>query len=309
MKIAVTGANGFIGAALVRHFVLVGFEVVAVVRDQFSEDLIHPSVTLVSVESLENCKDWSFLRDVDVVVHSAGKSSNSRFLGKSVCVVSNVTATEMLVKNVLNYEVKKFIFLSSAKIYGESSAHGEKYSEIATPAPRTVYAETKLQAESVVKSLRGESTDFIILRLPAVYGMGEKGAIGKLRRAIELGIPLPLGLALAQRSFINVINLVDLVTLCFQSERASNKIFNVSDLTDISVREFAIFLAKLINKNLTLLDISPEFLKLVGRMLLSEHMAISLTEPFCLDCSYLSEELNWRPVFKFDGELSGYCRK
>lgn len=301
MRVAVTGANGFIGFSIVSQFISLGFEILAVIRGRPSTKLIHPSVKIIFVESLENCQDWNFLRDVDVLVHAAGQASNSRLgLFEKSCFNSNVAATKILVENALKYKVKKFLFLSSAKIYGESSAPGKKFRETSVPDPKSIYAKTKLQAENIVKSLNRESVEFVILRLPVVYGEGAKGMIRQLLRAIELGIPVPLGLTSAPRSFISIINLVDIVAMCVRCERAVNKIINVSDLNDISVKDFSAFIAKMKNRDIRLLNISPKLLKSFGSLFFLENIVNSLTEPHCLECSYLAQEIGWKPVFQLE---------
>lgn len=75
--------------------------------------------------------------------------------------------------------VKQFIFISTAAVYGDIS--GCITSETA-PSPTTLYGKTKLAAEEDLLKLENDTFKIAIIRAPMVYGEGCKGNYERLRK-------------------------------------------------------------------------------------------------------------------------------
>lgn len=73
--------------------------------------------------------------------------------------------------------VKKFIFMSSMIVYGESAGYGKKevIDQNTVPQPANFYGDSKLQADVAVRSFADENFTVIVLRPPMIYGKGSKG--------------------------------------------------------------------------------------------------------------------------------------
>lgn len=73
--------------------------------------------------------------------------------------------------------VKKFIFMSSMIVYGDSAPIGEPkiIRKNTVPNPANFYGDSKLQADVAVRDLADESFEVIVLRPPMIYGRGSKG--------------------------------------------------------------------------------------------------------------------------------------
>ena len=80
--------------------------------------------------------------------------------------------------------VKQFIFLSSILVYGDaaSNGHRRRLKPDDIPGPKSIYGESKLQAEKGILELENEEFHVAIVRLPMVYGAGCKGNFPKLER-------------------------------------------------------------------------------------------------------------------------------
>ena len=157
--ILVTGASGFIGSHLVPQ--LASFaRVRSVVRPGSGARLPqHPSVEvfehdLSSPEGLEKA-----VRGVDCVVHSAALTRKEKI---SEIWKVNVEATRMLVDASRAQGVKRFLFISTENVLREDI--------------HDAYAETKREAENIVRELPGS----LILRPCFLYGAGNTHGLGRL---------------------------------------------------------------------------------------------------------------------------------
>ncbi len=163
MKILLTGGSGFLGWNFCKTL-------------RFKHDIT--ALYLSHELFLENCKfykvDIRNRQDVfnivkqiqpEVIVHTAAITNvqlcdKDRDLAYSV----NVEGTRNLIE--ASSEVKaKFIYISTDLVY---SGDGSFFTEDAEPEPKSYYAQTKLEAEGIVKSY----DNYIILRLALMYGWG-----------------------------------------------------------------------------------------------------------------------------------------
>ena len=121
MKLLVTGANGFVGSALCVELIKQGLTVFSAVRDMAAID----SYKSVVVGDINNATNWDgALSGVDVVVHLAARvhvmnddATNPLAEYRKI----NVEGTLNLARQAAAAGVKRFIFLSSVKVNGEST--------------------------------------------------------------------------------------------------------------------------------------------------------------------------------------------
>ena len=86
---------------------------------------------------------------------------------------ANVVATVRLAQAAVRAGVSRFVFASTVKVNGESTAPGRPFHPDDPPAPQDAYARSKLDAERELGRIcAGTSLAPIILRLPLVYGPG-----------------------------------------------------------------------------------------------------------------------------------------
>jgi nucleoside-diphosphate-sugar epimerase len=128
----------------------------------------------------------------------------------------NVEGTRNVIRAAIYSGVKTFIHFSSIKAMGESS--DRILTETDRCEPETPYGLSKLESEAVVREetatagIRG-----VILRLPMVYGPGNKGNILRLLRLADRGYPLPIFPPVSLRSMIYVGNVAASVTAVLKS--------------------------------------------------------------------------------------------
>ena len=235
--ILLTGANGFVGYALYLHLTKRNLPVLAVSRSVSSPDKFK-QVALVG--DIDAKTDWSnALGGVQAVVHLAARvhvmadrSADPLLEYRQV----NVEGTKNLALQAAQAGVKRFIFLSSVKVNGESTVPGHPFNADDAPHPEDAYAVSKWEAEQVLFDIAFQTgMEVVIIRPPLVYGAGVKANFQSLMKAVQGGWPLPLG-AVTQnrRSLVSLDNLVDFITVCLNHPAAANQVFMVSDGQDLS---------------------------------------------------------------------------
>lgn len=257
IRIAITGASGFVGEALVKRFNALSqnssdkcivshdasYRVLALIRDKHSLSTSNlAEVEFIVIGDIVDAVGCELvLSGVDVLVHAAARvhvmnDSVADPLAEFRRV--NVDGTLNLARQAAAAGVRRFIFLSSVKVNGEETAAGKLFTEQDEPAPQDPYGQSKYEAEVGLRKLSAETgMEVVIVRAPLVYGLGVKANFAALMNAVKRGWPLPLGAVSNQRSLLSLDNLVDFIVTCTTHPQAANQTFLVSDGQDLSTPE------------------------------------------------------------------------
>ena len=144
-RVVVTGAAGFLGHHLVARARAEGTHATAVVRDPSGHD---PKASLGVADML---RDPSTLDGTDVLVHAAA-IRHRHGTDASAYRASNVELVEAVVRACAG-RVGRFIHVSSVGVYGFPAAADLPITENTPFAPRTLYSQTKIEAEKLVARL------------------------------------------------------------------------------------------------------------------------------------------------------------
>lgn len=206
LKIAVTGGTGFIGKEIVKSFLKNNLEVLSLQRQaKKNSDL---EVIKFNLRELENFS-YKKLINIDVLIHAAALVHESK-VTEEEHVLLNFISTKLLFNICEKAEIKKFIFLSTAGVYGVNTA-SKKLDVESSILPRSFYAKAKLMSENYLLN-KDSKVKVSILRLPLVYGDNAPGNYGLLEKLALLKIPLPFLNVKNKRSMVSVKN-VALVVL------------------------------------------------------------------------------------------------
>lgn len=223
-KVAVTGANGFLGSFITECLINRGYDVTAVVRKTSDKRWIENLPVKFSYATLEDKEslEKSF-KEVEMVVHNAGivKSQNPFDFFKI-----NTEGT----KNVLNAAIKKgiskIVYISSQAAAGPSINKKEKKEE-EPENPQSMYGKSKLEAEKILLSKRSK-INVVILRPSAVYGPRDREFFS-LVKLYYMGIKIYPGKKPFFTSLIYVKDVAQAVEKALSKRIESGKVYFVSD--------------------------------------------------------------------------------
>ncbi len=299
MNILVTGANGFVGSALVEHLsTMPEFQVIASMRDP--EGVIDTQVKSRFIANLAPDTNWAAgLENIDCVVHTAARVHVMGEVSKKQLAEFrniNCAGTLNLARQAAEAGVKRFVFISSVKVNGEVTIPGEPLNEEVEPSPVDPYGISKREAEDGLRELAKETgLEVVIIRPPLVYGAGVKGNLVKLADLVNKRAPLPLGAIHNKRSFVALDNLVDFIIVCMTHPQAAHQTFFVSDGTDLSTTELIQHMAKAMDKSLVLLPLPESLLKMIMSVLGRREIAQRLCDSLQIDISKARKVLGWIP--------------
>ena len=207
MTILVTGATGFVGAAIVRALAYRRRAVRAAARNPALVERL-PGVEAVALPDLAGSPDWQpLLSNVTAVVHAAGLAHQPPTISLSTLMRVNAEASGTLANAAAAAGVSRFILMSSIRaVTGASATHLVQPTD--EPAPTDDYGRSKLAAEfAVCRAFPGA----IVLRPPVVHGAGAKGNMARLARLALSPLPLPIGGLTGRRSLVSEFNLASAV--------------------------------------------------------------------------------------------------
>jgi nucleoside-diphosphate-sugar epimerase len=307
--VLVTGANGFVGQALVHYLAsqkLAPCVVAAVRRD----DLSWPEgIKPILMGDLQAFTDWqNALQDVNEVVHLAGLAHSKETTNKSQHAEYfriNVDCTSNLALQAAKSGVKRFVYLSSIKVNGESTIPGNPFTAQDIPSPEDIYGVSKFHAELALKQIALDTgMEVVIIRPPLIYGPAVKANFNTLMCLLSKRIPLPLaGITNNRRSFVALGNLNDLILKCLSHPQAANHTFLVSDGEDLSTAELITRLGIALNRPAHLFDVSEKILEWGASLTNTGGVFKRLCGSLQIDMRTTQKLLDWHPPLTVDRGL------
>lgn len=297
----VTGANGFVGHALCQYLLDRGCQVRGAVRIS-SIDILPHGVEQVVISGIGRQTDWSgALDNIDVVVHLAARVHMMRDVATDPLaefMEVNAYGTESLASQAAAKGVKRFVYVSSIKVNGESTADGHRMSELDPPQPQDPYGISKWRAEQALYNLsQGSSMEITIVRPPLVYGPGVKANFARLIEVIGKGVPLPLKNIKNSRSLVYVGNLVDALYACAINTNAAGQIYLIADGAGVSTPMLARLIAEKLGKPDRVFGFPVYLMNLAARLIGKAGAMDRLTQSLEIDNSKICSELCWRPPY------------
>ncbi len=299
MTLLVTGANGFVGKAVCRAAQSRGLQVRAAVRRLASTEAA-ATIPHFAVGEVHGATDWhKALQGCDCVIHLAAlahKPLGSDANAQAGLHATNVEGALRLASQAADAGVRRLVFLSSIKAWGEASQPGHPAREDDACRPEDTYGRSKLVAEQALRALASEQgLELVIVRSPLVYGPGVKANFAALVRAVGAGWPLPLGAVSNARSLVALDNLVDFLLCCATHPRAAGEVFNVSDGADLSTADLARILATTAGRPARLFPVPASWLQFAGRLLGRAETVRRLVDNLQVDITKAQQMLGWHP--------------
>lgn len=169
MKLVITGSNGLLGQKIVNQCLKRGIDFIAtskgVNRNSKCPESHYRSLDICDKNAVSNCLESE---KPTHVIHTAAMTNVDQCeLNPDECNEINVNATQNL-WSATNAMGIHFQLLSTDFVFDGIQGN---YSEEDTPNPLSIYAKSKVDAETLL--LKGNTTNWSIVRTIIVYGQGE----------------------------------------------------------------------------------------------------------------------------------------
>jgi UDP-glucose 4-epimerase len=297
----VTGADGFIGRALIPCLASRGWAVQGWRRRDNSfvipADDAPPGPVLA---------DWTLrLRGADAVVHLAGlahRLGDAAERAAALYGAINARGAAWLAQAAADAGVKRFVFISTAKVFGEG---GAIYRPDSAPAPADLYAQSKWQGEQRVREVAERAgMEWVMVRPPLVYGPGVSANFARLQRLAALPLPLPIASLPNRRDMIALPNLLTLIAACLEHPAAANGVWLCGDAQPYSLADIVTSLRAAQGRRGGVFRFDPDLVRWLLRTMLGADAAQKLLGDFQVDWSETRRVLGWSPAVTMQQAMS-----
>ena len=180
-KILVTGGAGYIGAHVVNVLMRHGYDVVVVdnLSTGLREAVIEAKFICEDIGNIEKMEALFEKERFDACIHLAGSIIVPESVVNPLKYYKNNTDKSItLIDLCRRFDVNKFIFSSTAAVYGDFE--NSQCSEDVSVSPANPYARSKLMTEWVLKDVAASSgLEYVVLRYFNVAGANMEGLMGQ----------------------------------------------------------------------------------------------------------------------------------
>jgi len=205
MNILVTGGAGYIGSHVVKQLGEQTDHKITVLDNLvtgFRESILYGDFINADLSDFDLIEKIIKEGNYDAVIHFAASLVVPESVTNPLKYYLNNTAnTANLIKQCVNYDVNKFIFSSTAAVYGEPAPEMIPVTEESPTAPINPYGSSKLMSETVLKdtAYAYDKFNYIALRYFNVAGASVDGKIGQSTKDATLLIKVAAETALGKR--------------------------------------------------------------------------------------------------------------
>jgi UDP-glucose 4-epimerase len=255
--VLVTGGAGFIGSHLVKR--LLGHAREVIIQDNLSTGSLEnlrevKAARFVRGEITDRSLTGKLVSDIDAVIHLAAIVDHETCLrSPALAHQVNVSGTQVLLEEARRHDVHRFVYASSAAVYGHASQLPIK--EDSALAPISPYGVSKARAERhCIEYATNYGMSVICLRFFNVFGPRQtarqySGVITEFMKNLRGGKPPVIhGDGLQTRDFVNVQDIVDAILLAIDSETAEG-VFNVATGIETTIEDLALKLISIASHN------------------------------------------------------------
>ncbi|MFQ5616725.1 MAG: NAD-dependent epimerase/dehydratase family protein [Anaerolineales bacterium] len=246
MNFLVTGAAGFLGAALAQRLVREEHQVRGLDDLSSGKPQSVSGMLFTRGDVNDRPKLWTLLQDVDCVYHLAARV----LVAESTAYpreynATNVGGTVSLMEAMRDVGVRRVVFISSGAVYGNQEQ--QPLREDFPPSPRSPYAVSKLAAEYYVHTIGALwGIETVCLRVFNAYGPGQHlppshppVIPNMLRQAVGNGTLVVHGDGSQTRDFVFVDDVVWAMVAAAIAPSVNRSIINVGSGTETSIRDLA----------------------------------------------------------------------
>lgn len=299
-RVLVTGATGFVAAAVIPALQEEGWEVTAALRRDADAWRLPPGCRPVLVGDIGPDTDWTAaLAGAAAVVHLAARVHQGRE-GRAASQAhhqTNTLGTRCLGEAAARAGVSRLVYVSSVKAMGASTPPGRPWTEESACNPVDAYGRSKLAAERALAEVAASTNlSVCVLRPPLVYGPGAKANVARLLRAVARRRLLPLGGVQNRRSLIFIGNLASAIVCAADHPRAIG-VFLVRDGEDLSTPELAQRLGSILDRPARLVPMPVGAVRWLARLAGCGRLADRLFGDLAVDDALWRRTTGWEPPY------------
>lgn len=251
MKVAVTGATGFVGHRLVERLQAEGHQVVVFSRNSDRAAKVFPKTAFPAVEIVPytstTAGDWQqVISGCDGVVNLAGEPISERWTPahKQSILESRKLGTQRIVEAIAQANPKPQVLVNASAIGYYGTSETATFDESSNPG-NDFLAEVCKAWESEAQKVKDAGVRLVILRFGIVLGMG--GAIAKMLPPFKLFAGGPIG---SGKQWFSWIHRDDLVSLILQAltQPSMEGIYNATAPNPVRMAEFCDTLGQVMHR-------------------------------------------------------------
>ena len=277
MKILVTGATGFVGREIIAELIKDDFEAIGVASLKSSGKTFKSDnkskIFFSDITNFDILSELKKIGNVDVVIHSAGLAHQFGDTKREAFESVNVFGTKNVSKLASDLGAKHFILIGSTAVYGikptirkSADSSSEKIVSIdenTETVPQTLYAQSKLEAETICREIcESKNMPLTIFRLAPVIGEGNVGNVARLIETIKNGRFIWVGKG---ENYKSLIYKNDVARACVELIRRKNgatEIFNLA-APPVRMKDFVDEIAKHLKRKIYNLHVPKELFESV----------------------------------------------
>lgn len=174
-RVFVTGASGLLAINVMEDLLLNNYYVVGLLRNKNKFPLKnHPNLKIIIGDITKPETYLEALQQSQIVIHIAA-ITDQNITDYSIYKKVNVAASKILLENSIEYVIETFINISSANAFGYGSLEnpGNETKPIKAPFDKSLYAQSKLEAQNEVLELAYSQNKTKVLNVNPTFMIGE----------------------------------------------------------------------------------------------------------------------------------------
>ena len=239
MRVAITGASGFLGGSLAEMYHERGDEVVALVRQSSDTSILEQlEAKLIVGELTEQDSFNRLVEDTDLAIHCAAMATD--FGPWEQFQAINVDASRMFFEACVKHKVPRVIYISSVAVYGNGMHH--RGTDEDAPFEQIItdnYTRSKILVERIAYDfIDQKSLPLTIIRPGYIWGNGDRAVMPKMIAAIKKRQVAVIDGGVNLMNLTHIENLVQGIMLAAESEKAIGRVYNITDGSKVSTKRF-----------------------------------------------------------------------
>lgn len=253
MKVAITGATGFVGSKLVKALQQEGHNILVFTRDPARAQRVFPKASFPKVTPIaytpQSSGPWQQkISGCDGVVNLAGAPISDRWspAHKQAILKSRKVGTEKLVEAIAQAESKPSVLVSASAIGYYGTSETRTFDESSRPDDSDFLSQVCQEWEAEASKVKDiEGVRLVIPRIGIV--LGEGGALGKMLTPFRLFAGGPIGSGKQWFSWVHIDDLVALLIKALTDPTMSG-VYNATAPNPVRMGEACEALGRALNR-------------------------------------------------------------